>query len=103
MVLGPACRPLLSNDDAALAGLSTRSGELHYVLTPVGSVEQELATVGRPLNVVGIVPDDRIVERLSVAHVELHSLLRVDGVDQKVGYRIVHAGFRISFDIHPAL
>ena len=44
--------------------------ELHHVLAAIRAVEQQLASVRRPRDVVDVVADDVVVERLAVAHVD---------------------------------
>src|SRR5215475_7631146 len=47
--------------------------------------------------------DDGIPEGLSVAHVNLNGLLRLEVVDEQIGDRVGRARLRIGLDIHPAL
>src|SRR5262249_24591125 len=83
-VLGPARRPLFAHDDAAFAGLRIAGGKLHDVLPPIGSVAEQFAPVGRPRNVIDVMADDGIVERLSVADVYTKGLLRIEVINEQV-------------------
>ena len=102
-VLDPAGRPFLVHDGPALAGLGAAGRELEDVLPAVGAVEEKLLAVGRPGDVVDVVADDGVVERLAVAHVDPRRLLRDHVVDEEIDDRIGLARLRIRLDVERVL
>ena len=99
IVLDPARRPLVPDDDPARSRRRIAGGELEDVLPPVRPVEQKDRTVGRPLDVVDVVSDDGVVERLPVPDVDPDRRLRSDVIDEDIddGIRLPRLG--IGLDI----
>ena len=98
-VVHPARLPLLAHDHAALRRRRTARDELHDLLPAVRAVHRQLGAVGRPADVVDVVADDVVGERLAVAHVDRRGPLRGQVVQQHFRHRIVRAGFRIGLDV----
>src|SRR5262249_55636704 len=102
-VFGPARQPLLTNDAAAFSSLGVAGGELHDVLSAVGPVAEQFPSVRRPQDVIDVMADDGISERLSFAHINLSGFLSFQVVDEQIGDWIGRARFRIGLDVHSAL
>ena len=100
-ILRPACRPFLTHDDADISCCRVRRTKFHDVLPPVGAMEQQFA-IARPRDIIDVVTNYGIIERLPVAHVDAYCFLRRQVVDENVHDGIGRARLGVRLDVRRA-